>query len=71
MQHDFFSKKLSNLPNQPKQGKVIVTFQEWETNVKKLKELAKSEGCSLSTLLKRLSEEHINKQGGKYRSHFD
>ena len=57
------------MPNQPKEGKVIVTFQEWETNAQKLKALAESEGCTLSTLLKRLTEEHLNKHGRKYKSH--
>ena len=57
------------MPNQPKEGKVIITFQEWETNACKLKALAESEGCSLSALLKRLTEEHLNKHGRKYKPH--
>ena len=57
------------MPNQPKKGKKIVTFQEWETNADNLRRLAEDEGITLSELLKRLTREHLLKQGIKPKSH--
>ena len=57
------------MPNQPKKGKKIVTFQEWETNSIKLRSLAEAEGITLSELLKRLTRDHLLKQGKKYKKH--
>tara|TARA_A100001037_G_scaffold184979_1_gene165743 strand:- start:946 stop:1131 length:186 start_codon:yes stop_codon:yes gene_type:complete len=57
------------MPNQPKKGKKIVTFQEWETNADNLRSLAEDEGITLSELLKRLTQDHLLKHGIKHKSH--
>lgn len=57
------------MPNQPKKGKRIVTFQEWETNANALRALAEGEGITLSELLKRLTQEHLAKHGKVYLPH--
>ena len=53
------------MPNQPKKGKKIVTFQEWETNADNLRRLAEDEGITLSELLKRLTRDHLLKAWNK------
>jgi len=57
------------MPNQPKKGKRIVTFQEWETNANALRSLAEGEGITLSELLKRLTQEHLEKHDKAYLPH--
>lgn len=59
----------TQMPNQPKKGKRIVTFQEWETNATALRSLAEQEGITLSELLKRLTQEHLAKHGKAYLPH--
>ena len=57
------------MPNQPKKGKKIVTFQEWETNADNLRRLAEDQGITLSELLKRLTRDHLLKHGIKHKAH--
>jgi len=57
------------MPGQRKKGKKLVTFWEWETNVSKLQQHADSRGISLSELLKELSQNLIEKTGGKHKDH--